>query len=885
MTKLRVLVVGLRGVGIETVKNLSLQGVGCLTLCDPSPVAVADVGVNFFIHETDIAAGRSRAEVVLPRVRDLNPICQFSVAPQLTDAVILQHSAVVITQAVNLSELVRINDLCRTAGISFLYCLTGGVSGSVFVDHGDNHHVVDFNGERPDQKLIIDITPLPSDPTQCLVRYDHPAGRPPNTLAEGDFEVTEVLGVTGINDKIYAATHAPKDPVKTLRLPLDVRSLPPYQSGGVITEKKLPKKYPMLPLSAKIKAPGDTFAAPPTLVLTDLLNFGSELQTHVAWVATHLFLQEHGRLPLANNETEAASVLALARTALDTRTVDLPDFDLDENWVRRYARHAAVELQPLCAFFGGVLAQEVVKCTGKFTPIPGFLHYSCPETLPEPAPAVADCQPRGHRNDELAAVFGWPFVTQLSNLRYFMVGCGALGCEFMKNFALNSICCGPQGHLTVTDADRIELSNLTRQFLFREHNVGQPKSRAAAAMATVMNPNFRVESLELFVGPKTEDHFNDLFWTGLSGVCNALDNMEARLYVDTQCVKYEKSLLESGTMGPSGNIDTIVPFKTRTYHEGGQAADMDGVPMCTLRNFPQITDHCIEWARDQFELLFTKLGKKLESASANLAKFEEEQTKLTPSDAAAEMRCVVSFARAARVKTIEAAAQLAFDIFHYLFRDRILNLQAQYPRDARMIDMKTKEDKGPFWGEKKRYPQAAVFNVADESHCAYLRSATALFAVALGIVPPKQENDDAWLADWRTPEFVAQLAQKLTPPPFAPLPMHVEGESEETTAAVKATATRVLEQLLADLRSELQGLGAAGGAATVPADFEKDDDGNFHIAFITAAANLRCDNYSIKRTDFHATKVIAGKIIAAVCLPSLPWWFVVVVRCCGCCCC
>ena len=37
-------------------------------------------------------------------------------------------------------------------------------------------------------------------------------------------------------------------------------------------------------------------------------------------------------------------------------------------------------------------------------------------------------------------------------------------------------------------------------------------------------------------------------------MCNALDNMEARQYVDVQCVKYEKSLLESGTMGTSGNV-------------------------------------------------------------------------------------------------------------------------------------------------------------------------------------------------------------------------------------------------------------------------------------------------------------------------------------------
>ena len=222
----------------------------------------------------------------------------------------------------------------------------------------------------------------------------------------------------------------------------------------------------------------------------------------------------------------------------------------------RFALHSAVELQPMAAFIGGVLAQEIVKCTGKFTPIPGFMHFSAHEALPDGdnKPELQDTLPRNSRYDELAAIYGWKFVEKLGNLKYFMVGCGALGCEFMKNFALNGICCGPNGKLSVTDADRIELSNLSRQFLFREHNVGQPKSRAAGAMARVMNADFNVEAMELFVGPKTEDVFNDAFWEGVDGICNALDNMEARLYVDRQSVKYEKSLLESGTMGTGGNI-------------------------------------------------------------------------------------------------------------------------------------------------------------------------------------------------------------------------------------------------------------------------------------------------------------------------------------------
>uniref|UniRef100_A0A0A9YZZ0 Ubiquitin-activating enzyme E1 Y n=1 Tax=Lygus hesperus TaxID=30085 RepID=A0A0A9YZZ0_LYGHE len=57
-------------------------------------------------------------------------------------------------------------------------------------------------------------------------------------------------------------------------------------------------------------------------------------------------------------------------------------------------------------------------------------------------------------------------------------------------------------------------------------------------------------------------------------------------------------------MGTSGNLDIIVPNKTTSYADGGSADQSGGIPMCTLRNFPYIYEHCIEWARAQFDDIF-----------------------------------------------------------------------------------------------------------------------------------------------------------------------------------------------------------------------------------------------------------------------------------------
>ena len=140
------------------------------------------------------------------------------------------------------------------------------------------------------------------------------------------------------------------------------------------------------------------------------------------------------------------------------------------------------------------------------------------------------------------AVFGREFQSQLSAQRLFIVGSGAIGCELLKSFAMMGVGCQMpaelqktvpvglgNGHVFITDMDKIEKSNLNRQFLFRSWDIGKAKSSVAAAAVRHMNSAFLVTPQELKVGPETESTYQDEFFESLDCVVNALDNIASRI--------------------------------------------------------------------------------------------------------------------------------------------------------------------------------------------------------------------------------------------------------------------------------------------------------------------------------------------------------------------
>ena len=77
--------------------------------------------------------------------------------------------------------------------------------------------------------------------------------------------------------------------------------------------------------------------------------------------------------------------------------------EVDEEIVKKVAAYSRCSISPMCAFFGGIVAQEIVKYTGKYTPLKQWLHYDTFESLPD---GEVNRQPMGSRYDDQIKIYG-----------------------------------------------------------------------------------------------------------------------------------------------------------------------------------------------------------------------------------------------------------------------------------------------------------------------------------------------------------------------------------------------------------------------------------------------------------------------------------------------
>lgn len=823
-----VLIIGLNGTGLEIAKNIVLAGVRSLSIYDTSVVGMNDFSSQFFLsYPEDL--GKNKANIIAEKLKDLNKYVSVDVINKFELEMLSSFNCVVATN-LDLEQQIKFNEYTHERKIGFINVDVRGLFGQIFIDFGPEFVVLDKNGEEPVSNIISDIDQ--NGVVSVLHENSH-------ELENGDYvKFSDVKGMSKLNsDKLYQ--------VKVLgpqAFQIDIdKSYGTFEGFGVYTQVRMPTVVNFSSLSEQLTNPD--------FVVSDSKKFDRPQQLHLGFQALHIFKKDHGgRLPIPYNDNDLIDYLKIVKDLSDKNSNILNDIKLSMDLFKEVFNNTTGDLPPMCAFFGGIVAQEVLKCcSSKFFPIKQWFYFDSLESLPSPETYPRNLEttkPTGSRYDNQIIIFGRDFHNELINKKTFLVGAGAIGCELMKNLSMMGLGSGKDGQVFITDMDFIEHSNLNRQFLFRYDDMKKFKSTVVSQKAQVMNKDFinKIVPFTEKIEVETEKVFNHFFWDKLDFVLNALDNIESRRYVDKCCVFYKKPLIESGTLGTKGNVQVIYPFLTESYSSSYDPPEKT-IPLCTLKFFPSKIEHTVAWAKSLFEDFFSVIPQNV---NLYLSK-QDYITSLKKDQDTLETLENISKYLNNRPYTFDDCIKWARLQFEYKFNHEIHQLLYNLPKDSKT------HDGSLFWSGSKRQPNPLCFDINNENHYNFIVSGSNLLAFIYGL-----KDLNVTFGDYK------KVLNKIKIPSFVLKKTDNYSENKINDNENQSLPDSFNNEKYNNLISLLPEPNSLAGYRLNSVIFEKDDNTNHHILFINAASNCRALIYSIKTADKHRTKLFAGKIIPAI---------------------
>ena len=168
---------------------------------------------------------------------------------------------------------------------------------------------------------------------------------------------------------------------------------------------------------------------------------------------------------------------------------------------------------------------------------------------------------------------GYQGQLKLQNAKVCVVGVGGLGNPITTRLVAMGV-----GTIRIVDRDVIELSNLHRQTMFDDSDVGEIKVEVAAKKLQKLNPNVTVEALPISVNDYTALEVIE----GCDVVIDALDSVNARYSLNKACVAKKIPFVTGAAVGISGQAFTVLPKQSACYHCMFPALDEDSMPTCSI---------------------------------------------------------------------------------------------------------------------------------------------------------------------------------------------------------------------------------------------------------------------------------------------------------------
>jgi ubiquitin-activating enzyme E1 len=257
---------------------------------------------------------------------------------------------------------------------------------------------------------------------------------------------------------------------------------------------------------------------------------------------------------------------------------------------------------------------------------------------------------------------------------------------------------------------------------------------------------------------------------------------------------------------------------TESYSSRADPAD-ESIPGCYLHAFPSLIEHCSLWARDLFDGLF-ETGPAFVNEFLNSAALDCSTSLLAVCE---QLDFICESA-----SDCASWARLKFEeLFSWSIRDMLHRYPLEHVTATGAV----------FWSGSRRPPRPLAFDPANALHAQFVVAAARLRARVFGLEPSD-------------PTEILALAEA------AAVPAWVYRERPGDDGALPLPSVDSLAEKAARLPRP--------AAPLHPEAFAPDDDGNCHIEFVAAAANLRAANYRIPAETRLEIKRIAGQIIPAI---------------------